>query len=276
MSRDANAVVAHAARWILPAYALLFLSFLSFLDPGGDPKIGLTGTVALIAWMFAESGRVVGIVVIATALLVVLVTRPGPSRRIRLVEVAVMIAVSMLILLGGSVLNDHVVKPAIGVARPDIVQLSDLGVLGIDVDSFYAMPKASRSEYLDRIKSDSGFGELVMRPEVRDHWVKETAFSMPSGHALAAMTFATFYLSMALSSLSGWRRWPFDALVPWAVCVCLSRPILRVHWPADIVIGGLAGILVGAGGFLLAHALLVRFERRRPRERPAARAARAV
>jgi membrane-associated phospholipid phosphatase len=61
---------------------------------------------------------------------------------------------------------------------------------------------------------------------------------------------------LALCSLSGWRRWPFYLLVPWAVCVSLSRLILRVHWPADILIGGIAGILVGAGGYLLTQLLI--------------------
>lgn len=258
MSRDGRIteVLRQTARWIIPAYALLLLTFVDGLDPAADPKIDLTGTVALIAWVFAESGQTLGIVTIATVLGVVLVTRPGLSRRSRLVELAVMIAVSLLVLYGGKLLNDHVVKTAIGVARPNIVQLSELGVLGMDVDSFYEMSQASRSEHLDSIKTESGFGELVMRPEVRDHWVKETAFARPSGHSLASLTFATFFVSMALSSLSGWRRWPFYLLVPWAVFVCLSRTVLRVHWPADILIGGLAGIAVGVGGFVLARLLL--------------------
>ncbi len=142
----------------------------------------------------------------------------------------------------------------------------------MDVDSFYAMSQSSRSDHLDSIKNESGFGGLAMRSEVRDHWVKETAFSRPSGHALASLTFATFFLSMALSSLSGWRRWPFYLLVPWAVCVSLSRAILGVHWPADILLGGFAGILVGAGGFGLAQLLLHKLEPRTTDPRDARRA----
>jgi membrane-associated phospholipid phosphatase len=253
-------VLSDTVRWILPAYALLLvvLTFIDRLDPTAEPYVDLTGAVALTAWAFAESGQTFGIVTIAAALFVVLATRPGPSRRTRVLEAVVMIAVSLLVLYGGKLLNDGVVKPAVDVARPNIVQLAELDLLGMDVDSFYEMPEASRSEHLDSIKTDSGFGEIVMRPEVRDHWVKETAFSRPSGHSLASMTFATFYVSIALALLSGWRRWPFFVLVPWAVCVCLSRAVLRVHWPADILIGGLAGIVVGVGGFLLTRFLLDR------------------
>ncbi len=257
----ADAVLTRTARWIVPAYALLLVPiFVDRLDPATEPWIDLTGTIALVAVGFAESGGPLGIVGIAAVLLVVVASQPGPSPRGRLVKITVMIAVSVLVLLGGNLLNEHVVKPVIGVPRPDIVQMAELGVLGMDVDSFYELPQQARSAHLDSIKSDDGFGELTMRPEVRDHWVQETAFSRPSGHALASMTLATFYLSIAPASLSGWRRWPFYLLVPWAVCVSLSRPILRVHWPADILIGGFAGIVLGAGGYLTTQILLQRLE----------------
>ena len=259
--RDVADVLAHTGRWIVPAYALLLLpTVVDRLDPAGEPNFDLTGVVPLVAWVLAESGQTLGIVAIAAALLVVLITRPGASGRVRTIEAAVMIVVSLLTLYGGKLLNDHVVKPAIGVARPNIVQLEELGVLGMNSDRFYEMSTSNRSEYLERLTTDTGFGEIEMRREVRDHWVKETAHSRPSGHSLASMTFATFYVSIAIASLSGWRRWAFLLLVPWAVCVCLSRTVLQVHWPTDILLGGGAGIVVGVGGFLMVQALLRRFE----------------
>ena len=53
-------------------------------------------------------------------------------------------------------------------------------------------------------------------------------------------------LLTALAWLTGPRRLLFLLLAPWAAIVSLSRPILRVHWPADILIGGFAGIVVGS------------------------------
>jgi len=260
---SAATVLKRTAMWVLPAYALLFLPlFVDRLDPGSEPRVDLTGTVALVAWLFAESGQTRGVVPIVAVLIVVMVTRPGPSQRTRVAEVVVLVVVSLLALYGVKLLNDHVVKPTIGVARPDIVRLADEGVLGMDVDTFYGLSEASRSEHLESIEDETGFGPIVMRTEVRDHWVEETAFSRPSGHALASMTLATLYLSMALTVLSGWRRWMFYLLVPWAVAVSLSRPILGVHWPADILIGAAAGMVVGALGYLLARFLLLRVEPR--------------
>ena len=165
-------------------------------------------------------------------------------------ELAVVAAISLLVLYGGKLVNDNLVKPAIDVARPNVVELSDQGVLGMEVDAFYDLSRNDRSAHLEAIKSDSGFGDIAMRPQVRDHWVKETAHARPSGHSLASMTFATYFVAMAMAVLTGWRRWLLLLLVPWAVAVCLSRAILRVHWPADIALGAGMGIVLGAVAFL--------------------------
>lgn len=256
---DVVAALVATLRWIVPAYVVLLLPYVvDRLDPGAAPNVDLTGTFATVAWGFAESGQTLGIVGIAAVLLAVFVTRPGPSGRRRWVELAVVIVVSVGFLYGGKLVNDHVVKPAIGTARPNIVELADAGVLEMTVDDFYDLPQGERSAHLDRIKSAEGFGEITMSPQVRDHWVKETAFSRPSGHALAAMTFATYYVAMAATWLSGWRRWVVHLLVPWAVIVCLSRPVLRVHWPADVLIGAAAGVALGCGAYLVTRLLLDR------------------
>lgn len=246
-----------ALRWIVPAYACLLLPLVvDRLDPGAEPVVDLTGTFATIAWVFAESGQTLGIVVIAAVLLAVLATRPGPTTRRRVLELAVVTAMSVGFLYGGKLLNDHVVKPAVGTARPSIVELAEVDVLGMSVDAFYDLPQDERSAHLDRVKSPDGFGPIAMSPEVRDHWVKETAFSRPSGHALAAMTFATYYVALAAAWLSGWRRRAFQLLVPWAVLVCLSRPVLRVHWPLDVLIGAAAGIALGCGAYVVTRWVL--------------------
>ena len=253
-------VLRQTAQLIAPAYAVLWFSFVDPLHPAADPSVDLDSDLALAAWALAESGQTRGVTVMTMVLIVVLVARPGPSARRRTVEFAVLACVSLIALYGGKLANDHLVKPAIGVARPNIVELSERDLLGMDVHAFYELPEAERSEHLASISSGSGFGAITMSPEVRDHWVKETAFARPSGHSLAAMTLATYYVALAMTALAGWRRVLFVLLVPWATAVCLSRAVLRVHWPLDIVIGGFAGIVLGAAAYVTTCALLDRGE----------------
>jgi undecaprenyl-diphosphatase len=98
-------------------------------------------------------------------------------------------------------------------------------------------------------ESDPGLGSLVALPHNP---------SFPSGHAATAFAAAT-----AVAVLC-------PKLRPWALglaaAVALSRVYLRVHFPFDILVGGLIGAGLGAlAGFVALSAI-------RGRERPAAAA----
>lgn len=68
----------------------------------------------------------------------------------------------------------------------------------------------------------------------------QTTFSFPSGHAMATTTLAT--VLTALAWRSRWR-WPV-ALAAWgfALSVSVSRVLLGVHFPSDVVAGAAIGI----------------------------------
>src|SRR6185436_8236458 len=91
---------------------------------------------------------------------------------------------------------------------------------------------------------------------VRGHWIAETGYSFPSGHSFSAMLFATYFLALGLTYFSGRRLWVFYLLAVWAVAVCFSRPILRVHSPTDVCVGAIEGVLAGVLAFLLVRGIL--------------------
>jgi undecaprenyl-diphosphatase len=62
-------------------------------------------------------------------------------------------------------------------------------------------------------------------------------FSFPSGHSAAAMSIAFAY-ALSFPSIA-------PVLIPLAVLVGLSRVVLGVHYPGDVLIGQLLAILVG-------------------------------
>lgn len=89
-----------------------------------------------------------------------------------------------------------------------------------------------RSRPADAVESLSAF----IRPSDR--------FSFPSGHTAAAFVFA-----VAVSAFfSAWAPLVFAL----AVAIGLSRVLLGVHFPSDI----LAGAILGVGSALLAFALI--------------------
>ena len=80
-----------------------------------------------------------------------------------------------------------------------------------------------------------------LRPEAHDHLVEVQTLSFPSGHAANS---TTVYLSLALLLTS---HWPRRAVAIWAaiwlsILIGVSRPVLGVHWPSDVIAGWAFGL----------------------------------
>lgn len=61
-------------------------------------------------------------------------------------------------------------------------------------------------------------------------------FSFPSGHTLHAIAFSVVVTAHA--PMLGWLVWPFTALV------AASRLILGLHYPSDVIAGGMLGAVI--------------------------------
>lgn len=61
-------------------------------------------------------------------------------------------------------------------------------------------------------------------------------YSFPSGHTLHAVAFSVGF---------GWvLPWMLVVLVPFALLVALSRITLGLHYPSDVLVGGILGLLL--------------------------------
>jgi membrane-associated phospholipid phosphatase len=249
MSEPAT-VLRRLAAALVPACVAVLLTFVV-------PPLPLDGGLARAAYWIAEAGDTLGSTILSVLLVLALVRRPGltPARRVR--EAVALAAAATLFLGGGAAVNEHGIKPWFGVARPSIVELERAGVLQMGAAEFYALGgKDERTDYLEKRLAGAGDTGPHLDASVRDHWIHMTGYSFPSGHSFASMLLATFFLAMALWLLPPDRARPFFLLLPWAVAVCWSRVILRVHSPVDVSFGALQGIVVGVLAFLLVRALL--------------------
>jgi phosphatidylglycerophosphatase B len=217
------------------------------------PDIALDSALADLAVRVSDSASWGQLPFVCVAALLLVISRPGLRKRRRVVE-AVALSVAMLVVIPGhALLNERVTKPTFAVPRPNIVALTEAHALGLKIREpadFYAIgDKAARSEFLrGRLAK---LDEPALSQRVHDHWLDETGYSFPSGHATASMTFASLFVAIGFLWLSGWRKRITNTLVPiWAVCVVYSRPLLEVHSAIDVSSGTLAGFALGLGAFV--------------------------
>jgi undecaprenyl-diphosphatase len=77
---------------------------------------------------------------------------------------------------------------------------------------------------------------MVLANPLQDH-------SFPSGHTTAIFSIVIPY-SIFMPQLS-------LILIPLALCVGISRIYLGLHYPSDVLAGGILGSMIGAGSFYL-------------------------
>jgi phosphatidylglycerophosphatase B len=226
------------------------------------PDIALDSPVADLAVRVSDSGSWEQLPFLCIAVLLVVLSRPGPSTRRRVVEALALSVAMIAVIPGHALINERVTKPTFAVPRPHIVALTEAHALGPSIREpadFYAIgDKPARSEFLQTRLAK--LDEPALSQRVHDHWLAETGYSFPSGHATAAMTFASLFIAIGFWCLSGWRQRITNTLVPiWAVCVVYSRPLLEVHTAIDVSSGTLAGFALGLGAFVFVRWTTERF-----------------
>jgi membrane-associated phospholipid phosphatase len=90
-----------------------------------------------------------------------------------------------------------------------------------------------------------------IRPEEYEHLVAVQSLSFPSGHA-ANSTIVWLSLAFLLTERLPWRAAAIWAAAWLAILIGLSRIMLGVHWPSDVISGWAFGLLWTLGLLRLA------------------------
>lgn len=243
---------------LLVTFLLVPLSFLiPVLDSTRAPFMRLDTGYSTIALGLSDSADIFGATLLALVLIVIMASRSRLSPSYRIKEALVLAGVAILFAGGGSWINEHKVKELIKQPRPNIEWLANdhgTGQLGMTAAEFYAL--GDKSQRRAHLKTVLDTDPVVMSTAVKNHWLEETGYSLPSGHSFSAFFFATFFLCIGCTFMVSWRRYTFYLLLPWALLTCYARLVLRVHTPADITVGAGMGLVLGIVAWLVARAMI--------------------
>lgn len=255
--------------WIsvgVPVVVMWLLIPLTFVIPLIDstraPYFDLTQEISMVAYLLSQSAGKYGALGIILIMLTLMVTRQGLTNSERFREITIILIIVAFFAGGGAAINEHIIKAHLKIPRPNILWLAGengTGPLGRTAKDFYEVGnKSTRSVVLTNVLKLQNTKPLPMSSSIEAHWIEETGYSFPSGHSFSAMFFATFFLAMASTFLNTRRLDLFYLLLPWAVAVCYSRLVLRVHTPLDVTVGSLQGIVIGFFAWAMAKKLIQR------------------
>jgi len=83
-------------------------------------------------------------------------------------------------------------------------------------------------------------------------------YGFASSHAANTLATATFF-TMLFRKNRPWIAW----LYLWAIVMTYTRLYLGVHYPGDIVVGGIIGLLAGWTGYLVADSMMKQLKSKR-------------
>ena len=227
-----------------------------------SPYFDLTRDPAQFGYWLSRSAGKFGVPIITILMIVVLITRKNITAQRRWLETGVIVLIVLICTGGGALINEHVLKVRLKIPRPNIIWLAGdagEGPLKMSTEEFYGSgDKEFRSEILNHVLRQKP-APVLLSSSIENHWIEETGYSLPSGHSFSAMFLATFFLFSGVICTTTKRFWLLYTLLPWALAVCYARPILRVHTPLDITIGGLQGVVVGFSAWAVFRAMIRRF-----------------
>jgi membrane-associated phospholipid phosphatase len=144
--------------------------------------------------------------------------------------------------------NEYVLKRIVAEPRPSLVRLAEAGLIP-DPQAFARLDEDGRRDFLaSRLGGAATPGAaaaLSIHPVVLAHWILETGYTFPSGHALNAFMAAVLFLGGAVANPTPRRRGLAGAMLGWAAAVALTRVLLEVHRPVDVTAGALLGVVLG-------------------------------
>lgn len=145
--------------------------------------------------------------------------------RFRIKPALILLLIVTAALLTGQYSKSYI-KEQVQEPRPYVLWLEK--TQGLNPQLFYGQDRELRSQQVVKTIKN----EALLPQWLKDHWAFETGFAFPSGHTMFAASWALLGIGLL------WPRRRMATvvfLIVWASGVMVSRLVLGMHWPRDLV-----------------------------------------
>lgn len=147
--------------------------------------------------------------------------------------------IKLILILAVAIVAGQIIKSGIknfmAEPRPYVLWMADK--YQISDKYFYSLPRMERQALLQVYLQPSS----AVPNWLYEHWRTETGYSFPSGHTLFAVTWA-----FLVFFLLNFKRSYFiiGLIIAWAILVQISRFILGMHYPIDVICSTFIGWMI--------------------------------
>lgn len=220
----------------IAAYAVLALIVSLFNIEFSSFKV--TDMSAPVWYFITMSGGVYGgVIIILLSLIYLALNFRKFKRRHRDIYIFIGILTTVQIIAAGASL--YYVKDFFQSYRPSQLYLTENGVID-NRNEFTKLSIAEKRIYLQhKIDTSKNFIKEIY-PPILESWIYESGFSFPSGHSQTAFFIGPLVAYMMYRTTK--KKFYFIIPLIWAVLVPISRVVIGIHYPADVLAGAALGM----------------------------------
>lgn len=227
--------------YFLTSLSFLILAGIVFMFPVGFSEYRNSDAFAPIWYAVTMSGGVYGSAIIITLLTFYLLNYfkkdINKKRSVLLFAGTVLI---FQILISGSTL--FYFKDVFRNPRPSQLYVAEKGPEDKSSKEFFSMMPEEKSKYLRKKIEENKTAFEDVYPPILSSWSEESGFSFPSGHSETSFFLGTIMAFVIFKT--GSKKCYTILPVMWAVLVALSRVVIGVHYPVDVVAGAFIGLVI--------------------------------
>lgn len=225
----------------IPFYGcLLFIVW--FLNPAFTACSTNSAWCTIAYWATESAGRIgTPIIIVIASIVFALRAASVKEGVISFFRVSVVLSVILSVF---ALMNEHVVKPTLQVARPSHQYIITQSKSTVKLDSLYTLSEADRRAFFKQLIDGDTVSYRNSDARILNHWIEEAGYSFPSGHSFNAFLLAAL-LAFCIYHLANKKvRWLYVIPFAWAVMVAVSRVAIGAHTALDVSIGSAIGLLI--------------------------------